>query len=167
MSVNVNGLIVPGRSIQRTLARHSFPLVVDNNDPVWKVSLVGSSTAVKFGGRYLLLCTNHQLKGVDPQQVCMLTDYGSVLVTSGGVRAYSPSPDTDAFDLVAFDFTEPVQAHPELARRFFDLSAFPRSAINGNVVGVLLSGFPSKGQSYELEERNHLGFAQLDVDVPS
>lgn len=163
LSVNVNGLVVPGRSIEQTLARHSFNLVVNNNHETYKVSLVGSATAVKFKGRYILLCTNHQLVGVDLQQVAMLKDDGSILVTSSGSRSYSQSSETDAYDLVAFDFTEPVAAHPELRRRFFNLSATPPDTLNTNILAMLLTGFPAKAQKYELEDKNHLGMARLNV----
>ncbi|KRA96529.1 hypothetical protein ASD83_15600 [Devosia sp. Root685] len=159
----MNGLVVPGRSIERTLARHAFNLVVNNDHDTYKVSLVGSSTAVKFNGRYILLCTNHQLVGVDMQQVAMLKDDGSVLVTSGGSRFYSQSSDTDAYDLVAFDFTEPVAAHPDLKKRFFNLLAAPPDTLNTNILAMLLTGFPTKKQKYELEDKNHLGIARLNV----
>ncbi|MER8970948.1 MULTISPECIES: hypothetical protein [unclassified Mesorhizobium] len=84
LSVRLNGLVVPGRLIERTLAAYSFNLVVYNNHETYKVSLVGSATAVHFNGRYILLCSNHQLRDVDPQQVAMLRDGGRFLVTSGG-----------------------------------------------------------------------------------
>jgi hypothetical protein len=96
LGVNVNGLIIPGRSVERALARHAFNLVLHNDHEIYKVSLVGSATAVLFDGRYVLLCTNHQLQGRDPQQVSMLKDDGSVLVTSGGFKAYPVSTETDA-----------------------------------------------------------------------
>jgi hypothetical protein len=59
--VDVNGLIVPGRAIEGVLARHAFNLVVNNNDETFKVSLIGSATAVRRGGREILLSTHHQL----------------------------------------------------------------------------------------------------------
>ena len=80
-------------------------------------------------------------------------------LTSGGFRAYPDSIDTDAYDVAAFDFTEPVADHPELRRRFFDLSQVPPNTFNNDVIAVLLAGYPAKEQSYDLEENNHLGLA--------
>ncbi|MER9596123.1 hypothetical protein [Mesorhizobium sp. M0244] len=163
LSVRLNGLVVPGRSIERTLAAYSFNLVVYNNHEMYKVSLVGSATAVHFNGRYILLCSNHQLRDVDPQQVAMLKDDGGLLVTSGGYRTYHVRSDTDANDIAAFDFTEPVAAHPDLKRRFFDLTELPPDTPVTNVMAMLLTGYPSARQTYDLEERNHLGLARLNV----
>ncbi|RWD62843.1 MAG: hypothetical protein E5V78_10460 [Mesorhizobium sp.] len=163
LSVRLNGLVVPGRLIERTLAAYSFNLVVYNNHETYKVSLVGSATAVHFNGRYILLCSNHQLRGVDPQQVAMLKDDGSFLVTSGGYRTYQVRSDTDANDIAAFDFTEPVAAHPDLKRRFFDLTDLPPDTPVTNVMAMLLTGYPSVGQTYDLETKNHLGLARLNV----
>lgn len=163
LGVNVNGLIVPGRSIERVLSRHAFNLVLNNDDETNKVSLVGSATAVRFDGRYILLCTKHQLRGCDPQQVSMLKDDGSVLVTSGGFRAYSDNIDTDAYDVAAFDFTEPVNDHPDLRRRFFNLNEVPPNAFTDKVIAMLLAGYPAKDQTYDIEENNHLGLARRQV----
>lgn len=89
LGVDVNGLIIPGRSIETVLSRHAFNLVVNNDDDVFKVSLVGSGTAIRYRGHELLLATQHQLRGVDVSQVAMLTDNGSHIITSGGLRCPS------------------------------------------------------------------------------
>ena len=163
LSVNVNGLIIPAGFVQKTLGRHAFNLVVHNDHLTFKLSLVGSATAVRFKNRFILLCTYHQLKGVDPERVSMMKDDGSFLVTSGGFRSYTVSDDTDAFDLVAFDFSDPVVEHPELKKRFFDLVDVPPDTPTVNILAFLLTGFPSAKQTYELEDKNHLGLAKLNI----
>jgi hypothetical protein len=163
--VNLNGIIVPGRSIESTLARHAFNLVINNKDEMFKVSLVGSATAVRRGGREILLTTQHQLRGVDPQQVAMLTDTGSHIITSGGYRGFLPHSETDAHDVVAFDFTEPCKDRPELRKCFFDLSNVPPDVeVNdANVVAMLLSGYPTEDQNYDIYENNHLGLVRRQI----
>jgi hypothetical protein len=161
--VPVNGLIIPGRMVESVLARHAFNLVVNNYDETFKVSLVGSATAVRRHGREILLTTQHQLRGVDPMQVAMLTESGSHIVTSGGTRGYLPRSDTDANDIAAFDFTEPCKDWPELKPRFFDLSRVPPDVLNSNVLAMLLSGYPSDDQKYEIHEKNHLGLVRRQV----
>lgn len=163
LGVNVNGLIVPARSVESVLSRHSFNLVLHNDDETHKVSLVGSATAVRFNGRYFLLCTNHQLRERDPQRVSMLKDDGSVLVTSGGMGAYPISSDTDAYDIVAFDFTEPVIDHLDLRQRFFDFNQVPPDAFNNKIVAVVLAGYPAKDQIYDIIENNHLGLVRRRI----
>jgi hypothetical protein len=164
--VDVNGLIVPGRAIEGVLARHAFNLVVNNNDETFKVSLVGSATAVRRGGREILLSTHHQLRGIEPSQVAMLTDNGSHVITSGGYRGFLAHPDTeatDAHDIVAFDFTEPCKDRPELKKCFFELSRVPPEVQDSNVVAMLLSGYPADDQIYDIHENNHLGLARRNV----
>jgi hypothetical protein len=124
LSVNVNGLIIPGRLVG-TLARHVVNLVVNNYDETFKVSLVGSATAVRCRDREIMLVTQHQLQGIDESQVAMLTDSGSHIITSGGRRGYHPHPESDIHDIVAFDFTEPCKEWPELKSRFFNLTRAP------------------------------------------
>lgn len=162
-SVWVNGLLVPGASVERTLARHAVSLIAHNDDDTFKVSLIGSATAVHFRSRYILLCSAHQLHGIDPQRVAMLKDDGSYVVTSGGYRSFAMSGETDAYDIAAFDFTEPVAAHPDFRKRFFSLSEVPPDTANVNIMAMLLTGYPSKKQAYEIAEANHLGFARLQV----
>jgi hypothetical protein len=164
--VDVNGLIIPGRVIETTLARHVFNLITNNNgNEQFKVSLFGSATAVRRGGREILLTTQHQLREVDPSQVAMLTDTGSHIITSGGYRGYSPHPQTDAHDIVAFDFTEPCKDRPELKKHFFDLPKVPRDveAKDPDVIAMLLSGYPKDDQIYDIFENNHLGLTRRNV----
>lgn len=163
--VDVNGLIIPGRAIESTLARHALNLVVNNNDETFKVSLIGSATAVYRGGREILLTTQHQLRGVEPSQVAMLTESGSHIVTSGGYRGFPPHPQTDAHDIVAFDFTEPCKDRPELKKHFFDLSRVPPEVVvaDADVIAMLLSGYPAYEQNYDIYETNHLGLTRRQV----
>ena len=80
--MNINGLIVPACSVERALARHAFNLVVNNDDATFKISLVGSATALRFRNRELLLTTQHQLNGIDESQVAMWVDSGSHIICS-------------------------------------------------------------------------------------
>jgi hypothetical protein len=162
LGVRLNGLIVPGASIEGALTHHTFNLVIQNDHETYKLSLVGSATAVRFNGHYLLLCTKHQLHGWEPERVSMLMDDGSILVSSGGVRFYQSSADTDAYDIAAFDFGGAVADFPELARRFFELIQVPPSVLKLDVVAVLLSGFPASDHDYALAD-NRLGLARRCV----
>lgn len=162
-SVEINGVIIPGRSIEDRLVRHAFNLVVHNDDPVYRVSIIGSATAVRFRDRYILLCTNHQLDGFDPERVAMLLDDGGLLVTSGGYRSPRITAETDACDLAAFDFTEPVLAHPSLSSRFFNIREVPPPTAQADIIGFVLAGFPSTTQDYDLEANNHLGTSRFRV----
>lgn len=164
LGVNVNGLVIPGRLIENTLARHALNLVINNNDDeTFRIFLMGSATAVRYKNREIMLVTQHQLKGIDESQVAMMTDSGSHVITSGGRRGYHPNPDSDANDIIAFDFTELCKDWPELKPRFFNLTHVPPDVVNVNVLAMLLVGCPAAVQKYEIHENNHLGLARFHV----
>lgn len=165
LAIDVNGLIVPGRQIEGVLSRHSLNLVVNNNDEVFKVSLIGSATAVRRNGHEILLTTQHQIRETELSQVAMLTESGSHVVTCGGYGAFQPSSQSDANDIAAFDFSEPCKERPELRKHFFDLSRVPPEVVvaDNNVVAMLLSGYPSHEQNYDVHENNHLGLFRRQV----
>jgi hypothetical protein len=95
----------------------------------------------------------------------MLTDSGSHIITSGGYRGFPPHPQTDAHDIVAFDFTEPCKDRPELKKHFFDLSRVPPEVVvaDADVIAMLLSGYPAEEQNYDIYETNHLGLTRRQV----
>jgi hypothetical protein len=164
LGVSLNGVVIPGRSIESVLARHALSLVVNNEgDKTFKLSLPGSATAIRYRGHDLMLITQHQLKGVDESRVAMLTDDGTRIITSSGRRGYDLNPERDANDVVAFNFTEPVAAVPELKPRFFNLTEIPVSFRSDITLAMLLVGFPSAVQDYDLYENNRLGFRRLHV----
>ena len=160
LSVTLNGLVIPSRSVECALSRHAFNLVAVNDDELYKVSLIGSSTAVRYKDHEILLATQHQIQGFDETRVAMLTDSGNLVITSGGSRKYNSHPETDAYDIVAFDFTEPCREHTELKKRFFNLKEMPPPVMNKEVLAMLLIGYPFADQHYEVHENNHLGLAR-------
>jgi len=162
--VALNGLIIPGRSVERALSRYTFNLIIENGeDETFKVLLGGSATAIRYCGREILLATQHQVSNIDLDRVAMLTDSGSHAITSAGMRAYKPSPDTDAHDIVAFDFTEPCKTRHELRKRFFNLSDIQPDVPIDKIGAILLSGYPFSDQTYDIEENNHLGLSRRNI----
>ena len=160
-SAMLNGVAIPGRLVEAALSRHTFNVFVANDDEKYSVLLRGSGTAIRFNGHELLLCTQHQLSGIDRQKVGMMTEGGGLMVTSGGMRHYTPSLNSDRNDLVAFNFDEPVKAHPELRPRFFNLGR--HRPLDREIVGVLLVGCASADQTYDVYENNHIGLARRTV----
>ncbi|CAN7587327.1 hypothetical protein LJR016_004342 [Devosia sp. LjRoot16] len=165
-----NGVAIPGRSLDKALGRYAFNIFIGDDNPKYPITLRGTGTGLRFRGRYLLLCTQHQLVGVDRQRVGMLTEDGGQFVTSGGMRHFSPSGDTDAYDLIAFDFTEPADAYPEFRSRFHN---FAPKRMPPDPLGFLVTGCPFNDQLYDVAENNHIGLARrqvvcaLDDDEPS
>lgn len=163
-AVDLNGVIIPGDLIERRLGSHAFNLVVYNGGTEYQVSLLGTGTAIKFRGRSLLVATQHQLVGMARERVAMLTDDNEgVAITSGGYVRTDPSSESDAYDLIAFDFTEPCQKRPDLRKRFFDLRSMPPDLRGVTDSVVILTGCPTKDQTYDVEQNNHIGIARRHV----
>jgi hypothetical protein len=156
-SVRFNGLLIPAKALESTLGRYVDNLIVWNNHDVHKISLVGSAVPLLFGGRYFLICTNHQLAGRDPENVSIMGRDGQKLVTSSGMRCFSDETLPHYLDLAAFDFTEPCEVLPDSKKWFFVLRDIPPDTTNSDIVAVVVAGFPAADQKYEVEEANHIG----------
>lgn len=174
-SAVLNDIAIPANSLVKAFARHTFNVWVNNpDDPIYRVLLRGSGTAIRFRGRELLVCTQHQLVGIEHEQVSMIVDRGAKLLTSGGVRYFTRDNTSDAHDIVAYNFSDPVAAFPELRGRFFDLRSIPPFVGFDGVVGFVLTGCPYQDQSYRLnDESDAIDIARRTVtcrlapDVPS
>ena len=162
-SVRFNGLFIPPRSLESTLGRYVEALMANNEDEIYRVSLCGSAIPLRFRGRYLLVCTHHQVAQRELEAISLLTRDGALSITSGGARHFIDRKDSDRYDLMAFDFTEPCAELPYLRERFFDFREPPPSMMSDSVVAVVVSGFPFRDQKYELEEKNHIGLAKRIV----
>jgi hypothetical protein len=160
-SAVLNGVAIPGRTIEATIARYAFNVFVLHDDPAFPVLMRGTGTAIRFEGNELLLCTQHQLKGIEFDRVGMMTEGGGRLVTSGGTRYFTLSDETDGHDLIAFNFTEPVVAFPQFRARFFNLR-WPEN-LDTEVLAYVVTGCAYGDQSYDVEENNHIGVARRSV----
>jgi hypothetical protein len=113
-SVSFNGLLIPVSTLAATLSRYVDNLFVWNDHQIYKVSVVGSAVPILFSERYFLLCTTHQLRGSQLENVSLLERDGKIIVTSSGVRHFDDETNPHYLDLAAFEFTEPCHAHPDL-----------------------------------------------------
>ena len=121
LSVRLNGIYIPPRSVESALGRYVEALIGHNQDEVFRVSLCGSAVPIRFRDRYLLVCTHHQVAQRELETIGLLTRDGAISVTSGGARHFIDKKDSDRYDLMAFDFTEPCADLLHLRERFFDL----------------------------------------------
>lgn len=159
-SVSVNGLYVLARDVQKMLGQYSFNLFAWTHDPTLKVSLLGSATPLLYRGNYLVLCSGHQIKTVDPKDISMVTDDGAFAVTSSGFTAPQIGPDGmrhDLQDIVIFNFNGACDEHPAFRQRFFRVESLPPDSMSDTIVAVLNYGYPSMDQIYDLYDSNHIG----------
>lgn len=159
-AVSVNGVYLLARNLQSMLGHYSVNLFVWSHHDSLKVSLWGSATPILYRGQFFVLITRHQIKEVDPEDVCMLTEDGEFAVTSTGYSALGCAPEGmqhDLQDIVLFNFNIACAEHPSLRCRFFEIREFPPNCISDAVVAVLSYGYPSTDQLYELYDDNHIG----------
>lgn len=156
-SVHLNGLWIPIHSVESTLARYTQLLVATNESKDYPISLVASCLAVKYRDRFLVLCTRHQVKDLDFQNIALLTENGKYSISSAGACYFEGIYETDYHDLVAFDFTEPCSERTKLRERFFKLREFPTDTTSEKVVCLIVSGYPSSDQNYDLANERKLG----------
>lgn len=166
LSVWLNGLLIPIRAVESTLARYTLPLVVINDNETYPCNLMGSSIGVKYKNRYFLLCCKHQLKntlaGRPVHDVGLLDPDGHSLCSAGGIRFFDTAiNDSELHDLVVFDFTEPCKNRPTMHERFFNLQRLPPEVNSDKIVAFIASGFPFKDQKYDIDENSRsIGFAK-------
>lgn len=163
LSVRLNGVYIPARSVEHMLGRYVEALMAQNEHEVFRVNLCGSAVPIRFRDQYLLVCTHHQIAQTNLETISLLTRDGRSLITSGGARHFIDKRDSDRYDLAAFDFTEPCTDLVDLRERFFDLRDIPPSMWNDKVIAFVVSGFPFLEQRYELEEKNQIGLTKRIV----
>jgi len=167
-TVQLNGLLIPVKAMERTLSCYTQPLVIWNHDDTYSCGLIGSCIGIHYRNRYLLLCTRHQLKilgGRSYEDVGLLDKDGHSFCSAAGIRHYRDDiNDVDLNDLNVFDFTEPCKDREHMKDRFFNLHGLPPKVPSNQVVGFVVSGYPSSKQNYGLtEETKQLGFARAQI----
>ncbi|WP_430259752.1 hypothetical protein [Neorhizobium sp. IRS_2294] len=156
----MNDLLIPGSALYQTLARYADQLLTWNDDPVYRVSTCGSTSLLRYQGRYLAVCTWHQLKYRDLESVSLLTRDGQLCLSSEGIRHLGGGSENEWSDIAVFDFTEPCRHHTQLKERFFEFRKIPPNAVADDTLFLVVAGYPYKDQVYELEELNHLGMVK-------
>ena len=162
-SARIGSLIVPAGSLESYLGRFASQLTVWTHDDVYKISIPGSAIGVIHAGRAMLVCSMHQLKDVERSDVSILLPDGSQAITSTGSRTFKLGEHTassDAYDLAAFDFTEPASEFPALTKNFFKFDYVPPDTTNAHILAFVVAGYPNEDQKYELAEKNHLGMVR-------
>ena len=167
-SVHLGSLLIPARSLQTVLGKYCQHLYVWTHVEEYKVRLVGTAIPIRYQNRFLLLCSRHQLKDVNPQDVCLMYPDGSLAVSCAGFRAYNYNDEVieekgDEFDLAVFDFTEPCNEHPKLKNLFFEFRSAPPDCLSNHILALILVGFPSEDQNYDLYENNHIGSVKRNL----
>lgn len=162
-SAHVGSLIVPAGSLESYLGRFASQLTVWTHDDVYKISIPGSAIGLIHSGRTILVCSKHQLKDVELSDVSVLLPDGSLAITSSGSRTFQLGQhitSSDAYDLAAFDFSEPACEFPAVSNNFFKFDCVPPDTPNTHIMAFVVAGYPTADQKYELGDKNHLGMVR-------
>lgn len=161
-SVELNSVFIPASSLQETLSNYTLPLLVDNNDPIYKFGLIGSCIPIFFDDDYYIICTRHQIKNRNPEDVGLLDKDGYKFCSSSGIVFYEDIyNEVDLHDLVILKYTQACHSRPEMKERFFPVR-YPPEARAEDLLFFIASGFPSKEQDYGFaDNENRLGFKKL------
>lgn len=160
--VSINGIEVSIDNLQDVLSRHAVGVVIVNDDDVYRVSIRGSGTLLRYGSRYFMVCCYHQVRDVDFDQVGFFPFEEAIVLTSGGAKYFDETGGSDFHDLLIFDYTDPVAANPKIAPLFFNFQAFPPNAPSEDTAFVQVAGYTTAHQAYNLDNQQpHLGLARI------
>jgi hypothetical protein len=155
LSINHNGLIIPGRSIESFLAGYCTGLGVWTDNDEYPIYIRGSATLLKYKGRYFLVCTRHQLDQTAKfENVCLMKAHGlgqTECITSGGARWFNSVEVGDHQQVVIFDFTEPCLDKAELKPMFFDFQGQHPDMPADKIVTFLTYGYPTDHGNFDYE----------------
>lgn len=156
MSVDHNGLILPGRLVEDHFSQYCECLGFWTGDEVYPLTIPGSATLIRYRDRYFMACTRHQLKLVnDLTGICLTVPHEgkTKCITSGGFISFDYCMNEgDHHEIALFDFTEPANELPELRRLFFDFRGQHPSVPADRVVGAISYGYPFQGRQIDYED---------------
>jgi hypothetical protein len=111
-TVSSKGIIAGIHSFTKTFANSIEPLLFYLGDlPETPLSRFGTAFKLNFGGRFFLICTEHQFQDADPTSVVIISERDQKAVTSHRTYFAFPAENGDLeMDLRMFEFTELVQS---------------------------------------------------------
>jgi len=159
-SIKVGNLLVPVEKASNLISFSAKALLHSNFGQRNELSFCGSSTLLRQDDRYWALASRHQCRGFSVENMVLSTGNPGEYTTSNRVTWLGSSVNlsqSDEFDLVAFDFSEPVSAG------VLDPSHFV-SGLNSNflqtgdkVMAMIVHGFRDEDQKISWDEDDELG----------
>ena len=166
ISIKVHGIYIPSSALQNRLHDFAFNLVYYTHDETYEVQLIGSATGIEFGGRRILISTQHQIKDCRPSDIGTLRVTKNSYLSSSGIafiKASKNSSSKDEFDLCAFDYTPASKEDIALARKFFLLDEDSVLLDGDKPIAFLAYGYPFDHQKYNVCDRNHVGLVSKSI----
>ena len=173
-SVLMNGVLVPFNRSLDNLQRFCRPVFMRNDDPMFDISVHGSSFLMRHRGRNLMVCSRHQLENADrqPDELMVIVGEGEdqrgVTPSMVGRVGLDGPGDPDVGDILFAEFTSPFYG-VDLSASFYDLDlhATPdlRQVPSDRVTLVFTVGYPRRFVDYDTDYTDD--YEPTDVRVVS
>jgi hypothetical protein len=76
---------------------------------------------------------------------------------------FTPTDQTDAYDIAVFDFTDAAVDHPQIKRSCFALDHRPLQRPASDIIAYVASGYPTEVQDYDLADTGSIGLKRYSV----
>lgn len=158
-SVFVNGIWIPGRYVEETIARYAKLVFCLNESAEYPYSLRGSTTGVRLQDRCFVFCCKHQIVGYQPDEIAVPSDDSGKLLISGSQfiqsRKDEHNLDEEVHDVCAITFNPKDYDVQNLSAEFF---AIKREHVwNGETnVPFFVFGYPTHLRNVEYESPAHI-----------
>lgn len=160
LSVFINGVLTPFKSVPGNLQRYCRPLFFHKDDAIYDLAYSGSSLLFKHGKHHLQLATKHQLRmdggNLKHDDVCLIVPKGGghVGISPNGASRLLVNNSDDLLpqDILLLEYEKERGEH-DLGPLFvsLDLDQIPAlSEVGGNPIRLIFTvGFPTARQGYE------------------
>lgn len=163
LSVKINGLLTPFRSVPTSMQRYCLPLFFHREDKVYDLAFSGSSLLFQHRGHNFQLATKHQLRiagedAFEPADVCLIVekDQRHIGLSPNGATRLKVNGSDDFLpqDILIVEY-ERFRGEIDLQRRFLKLDldqARTLSEVKPESIRLVFTiGYPSRAQEYEPE----------------
>lgn len=161
-SVSINGLIIRAQDLESTLLKHCTNLAFWNDSDEFPISIPGSATLLKYRNHFFHICTRHQTKGFDLQNVSIMLGYGQNItcVTSSGARWYDQVYEEERHEILLSEYTEPCLKIQELRSKFFDFRGQLQTVQANSILVMVAFGYPSELQKISFADNMKMQVAK-------
>lgn len=154
-SVRLGEVLIPPGRIERALAPYTERLVCFHDRDPLSTQCLGSCTLLYNSKSYYAVCTGHQLKGINPNDIYLATETEHLFISTGSITTVNKSKvSLEVEDVCVLDFTSAVTSNRISRHNFYDLSKPNRIYDGSHVVALCCRGYAFKDSDldYELNE---------------
>jgi hypothetical protein len=166
-TVRVGQVWIQSRNVEQCLARYAKLIFCTTGSNDHPYSLVGSSTAIRYGKQCLLFCCQHQIQQFRPDEITIPVDKSGKILISGSqflwIERDDKNKDEDFRDLCAMIYDTENYGEPNLEFSFFGLTE--KECWKGDTAAQFyLFGYPTSLRNVDYEIP-HISVKQVVVSA--